>query len=471
MGEARHPKPREPRGQKARAGLAVFYNPYEAGAAGAAKVLEESLAFLEAGSFSIEPAPAMVHDIATARQAGKFFNDRGLRVIIVHLATWAGDDSLVELESWLEGPRAIILWALRDMNSGSLCGCQQFNMVRYELEPCEGDIIIGRDAKALETFDKLVRAYHRLNDGSTPGRKSEDETVQVLISDLRHVRVGIFGARTPGMMEVAYDEFGIKRVIGPSIHAMPVAELERRASRQPVRDMEAALASFKEAFQGATITASPGAIDVAMRNYLALKELIEERGLDAVTIDCYPSYMGRACVAFSELAGEGIPCACEADVHAAILAWILQRLSGGPTNHIDTLDVDPDRNTLTGGHCGSCSIRLARPGSATVAPVRLANEGACVVFPQGEGPVTLANLVGRESTFRACVITGTAVESGLVFPGNPVVIKLDVPVGEFLDTVSNCGLGHHWVVGRGTHYARTLDELLRALGIRVCKVL
>jgi L-arabinose isomerase len=215
-----------------------------------------------------------------------------------------------------------------------------------------------------------------------------------------------------------------------------------------------------------------------MRNYLALKELIEEHDLDAFTIDCYPGYMGKTCIAFSMLADKGIPFACEADVHAAILAWIVQRLSCKPTNHIDTLDVDPVQNLLTGGHCGSCSMQLARPGSATVAPIRLANEGVCVVFPEREGSVTLVNLVGRggsmydsSSTYRACVITGTAVEAGLGFPGNPVVIRLDVPVDKFLAAVAKYGLGHQWIVGQGTHYAYTLGLLFRALDIRVCKVL
>ena len=308
--------------------------------------------------------------------------------------------------------------------------------------------------------------------------EAKDETVKSILLALRRLRVGIIGARTPGMMEVAYDEFGILGVIGPSIHAIPVAELENCASMQSNSDIATALASFKKTFIDARITVSQEAIDEAMRNYLALKELIAKHDLDAVTVDCYPGYMGKVCIAFSMLADEGIPCACEADVHAAILAWIMQQLSGKPTNHIDTLDVDPLQNTLTGGHCGSCSIQLARQGSATIAPVRLANEGVCVVFPEKEGPVTLVNLVGRggsmsyqRSTFRVLIITGTVIEAGLVFPGNPAVIRLDVPVDKFLATVNQNGLGHHWIVGQGTHYIQTLDQIFRALNVRVHKVL
>ncbi|NMC07679.1 MAG: hypothetical protein GYA24_20870 [Candidatus Lokiarchaeota archaeon] len=454
----------------ARAGLAVFYNPYEAGGDNARAVLEESVAFLSLARFTTISAPVLVHDIDTARQAATYFREQGIKTIIVHLATWTGDDLLMELVSWL-GPAHLLLWALRDMNSGSLCGCQQFNMVLHELDLSPSDIVIGRDAAAINRFNELVSWCNSTAIRTPPrARNSVDEIVHATVDELQRVRVGIIGARTPGMMEVSFDEFGIKASIGPVVCSIPVCTLERKASDLSRAAVEAAIGRFKEKFYGASINAAAAEVEVSIRNYLALKELAREHHLDAITIDCYPGYMGRTCVAFSMLADEGIACACEADVHAAIVLWLVQRLSKQPANHIDTLDADLEGNTMTGGHCGSCSTTLAPPGQVAIAPVRLANEGACVVFPQKAGPVTLVNLVGRTSTFRACVLTGTAIDGGLTFPGNPVTIKLDARVDVVLATIASRGLGHHWIVGQGTHYAPVLQNLFQTLGVKVISV-
>ena len=90
----------------------------------------------------------------------------------------------------------------------------------------------------------------------------------------------------------------------------------------------------------------------------------------------------------------------------------------------------------------------------TIAPVRLASKGACVMFPCKPGDVILVNLVGRTATFRAYVLEGTAVACDLVFPGNPVRIELrDFTAREFLDLVSDHGFGHHWIIGYGNEIA------------------
>jgi hypothetical protein len=424
-------------------GFVVFFNPHEAGAANAETVHKESLAFLKAASFSVVPVPVMVHDLPSARQAGAFLKEARVSIIIIHLATWTGDDLLVEMLSWFSKDPFIINWALRDMNSGSLCGCQQFNMVQRKLEYCS-DFVLGREAASQEKMTRIINRWKpNAKYVASDIRFSENETENAVCEALRHLRVGIFGSRTQGMMEVAFDEFGINDMLGPSIHAIPVAEIKDRAVNVSLENVNHAVTSFREKFASIEITASSEAIEESIRIYVAMKQIIEEKCLDTITIDCYPAFMGKACLGFSMLADEGIACACEGDVHSAILAWLVQRLSGQPTNHIDTLDVDSERNTLTGGHCGSCSLQLARPGSAVIAPVRLANEGVCVMFPVKEGPVTIVNLTGRDSYYQASILTGTSIEAGLVFPGNPVTIKLDAPVDKFLDMVAQHGLGHH----------------------------
>ena len=50
--------------------------------------------------------------------------------------------------------------------------------------------------------------------------------------------------------------------------------------------------------------------------------------------------------------------------------------------------------------------------------------------------------------------------------GNPVKVRLDVPVASFLEEVAEAGLGHHWMIGEGDAIPALL-EFGRLTGIPV----
>nr|MDO8114679.1 hypothetical protein [Candidatus Sigynarchaeota archaeon] len=329
------------------AGLVVFYNPFEAGASNASKILDEAKDFLATAGFRTVVSPVMVNDIETARRAGKYFKENAIKVAIIRLATWSDDNLVLEMLSWIGDDVHVINWAFRDIDAGSLCGAQQFDMVLKELDmgnchqrmgkrKISSSFVLGSDAGARGSmeravnqasgqqpkdtsaggiYDRLRRIYNNvrsptdvLYDESLPGK------VVAVIEDLQHLRVGIIGARTQGMMEVAFDEYGIKKYIGPSIIAISIDELKERVARVDSSLSQQELRRYKEKNPGFKMIASDAALDQAFRNYIALKSLIHAKDLGALAIDCYPRYMGEVCVAFSLLADEGVPCACEADV-------------------------------------------------------------------------------------------------------------------------------------------------------------
>jgi hypothetical protein len=57
----------------------------------------------------------------------------------------------------------------------------------------------------------------------------------------------------------------------------------------------------------------------------------------------------------------------------------------------------------------------------------------------------------------------------MVFPGNPIRVKMPVGIGEFLDTIAESGFGHHWMIGYGD-VRDELTQLGKALGIKVTSI-
>jgi L-fucose isomerase-like protein len=159
--------------------------------------------------------------------------------------------------------------------------------------------------------------------------------------------------------------------------------------------------------------------------------------------------MGRVCLAASLLADEGVPLACEGDVHGAVGQFLLQLLTGQPTHNTDWLDPVDDRSVVF-THCGSGSFSLAeKPDTIRLASVRLMGQGACALFTAKPGPVTLVNINTHPSGYQCALLEGQAVPADMVFPGNPVRVQFHVPVKRLIDWIHDAGLGHHWMIGYG----------------------
>ena len=90
-----------------------------------------------------------------------------------------------------------------------------------------------------------------------------------------------------------------------------------------------------------------------------------------------------------------------------------------------------------------------------LAPVRLANQGVCSLFPARPGPVTLVGLLPRGAGYRMAVLEGEALPTEMVFPGNPLRIRFAAPANRLIRWIHEEGIGHHWAAGYG-HVAAEL---------------
>ncbi len=423
-------------------GFCVIYHPFEEKVEKAPEIFQKSLKLLETlENFEIIPAKELIKDIKTGIFVVEQFKAKQVDVICVKLATWSSDEPILKMSSIYDVP--FIFWTYPDMHAGSLCGGQQFNMV-FKEEGKECIFVYKDDDQALQKIANYTR-------------------VIALKKKLKLIRLGIIGKPTQGMTEVLYDEDSVKEIFGPSIYSIGLDEFKQFVEKINEKVASSSWEGIKEKVSKVSVKDSEGIN--AVKNYLALEDLIKSEQLSGITIECYPTYMGEVCLGFSFLADDGIACACEADINSTILMYILMNLSHGPVHNVDPLFIYEEDNSILGTHCGCGSFELANSKhNIELANVRLANKGLCILFPSKPGKVTMANLVGKKGTYRLTVIEGEAIETKMEFPGNPIRIKLPAPIQDYLDLIEEFGIGHHWIIAYG-HYGRELRQLTKLIKI------
>lgn len=423
-------------------GFCVIFHKFEENAEKTPQIFEESLQKLKSfHNVEIIPAKHLIKDSESAIAVGHFFKRRQVDLICIKLATWSSDNPVLDLSAECDVP--FIFWTYPHIHAGSLCGGQQFNMVFKELgKEC---IFVYRDNK--KALKKILR-YAR---------------VIGLRNSLKKTKFLQIGSRTQGMSEVICDEYSVKKILGPRIETLDLGKFDQLVS--DIEKEEAKKVWNNIISEQIKNSVKPEDGIRASKNYIALRKLLEKKKFDGITIECYPDYMGEVCLAFSLLADKGISCACEGDINSSVLMYILMTLSGQPVHHIDPLYLYEEGNYMLGSHCGCGSFQLAQDDNLIeFRNVRLANKGVCVIYPSKSGRVTMANLVGRENTYRMAVLEGDAVETDLEFPGNPIKVKLPVNYDIFLNIIEEKGIGHHWVIAYG-NYSSALKKLCSLLGI------
>ena len=143
----------------------------------------------------------------------------------------------------------------------------------------------------------------------------------------------------------------------------------------------------------------------------------------------------------------------EGDLGAAVALFALDRLLGSPLFFAEFWYWDETENVLVGGHAG---VQNPAVGVKTWITQDYefcqsdASDGAHYQFVARPGRVTLLQVRGTPAGWQAIAAGGECIETEPWLEGYPhAVIRLDVPIGRFLQTAAQAGTTQHFVMAYG----------------------
>ena len=427
-----------------RIGCYAVYEPTEEGWEDHQAQFETICAALEKAGAEVIPAAEAVMDEASCSRVAEFFSTQKIDLLHALIITWSFDHYTYLIQQKVGLP--VVIRTIPGIRTGSVVGGQQLGCLLSDLD-----------------------IQHKLVYGALDGGRAVSETMVYakacgLRNQLKGAAFLMLGRRTPGMTPIAVDEVELMRTFGIRMITMGMDEFQHEVDAIP---RETAAAHWKDLIPKAASVTSTSEHGIAtMQYYLALKKLIGELNLKAVTVGSYPACAGTACLPISLLNDEkAVVAGCEGDMNSTLAMFLLNQLSEGPVLFGEMLEINEEENTLVTSHCGAGSASMADQDGFILCPVRLMHTGVAIRFKSKPGSITYVNLSGRKDNYRLCSIEGDGLPTEMVFEGNPLRFRLKSPISKVWNAVDEYGFNHHWMCAYGNHTA-VLTEFCKLTGIR-----
>jgi L-fucose isomerase-like protein len=269
---------------------------------------------------------------------------------------------------------------------------------------------------------------------------------------LREARIGRVGEASDWLVASMPDASTVKEVWGPTVVPIEIDEVVTVLETFSDDELEPHERSL---VAGAEKVLEPTASDVqnVARIYLALKKVVTENDLDALTVRCFDFVQHQkttGCFALAQLTDEGTIAGCEGDLVSTIgLVWARELLDVTPWM-ANPAQLDADRNSLWLAHC-----TVPR---TLVESYRLRShfESGLGVGIQGSlptGPVTLLR-IGGKGLDKLWLAEGEILRSGDAADLCRTQVELGLTKGGAVADLLRAPLGNHLVMVRGHHLER-----------------
>ena len=302
-----------------------------------------------------------------------------------------------------------------------------------------------------------------------------------IVKRMKHMRIGVLGARTTAFKSVRFDEGAMER-LGADVETLDLTQIF--AKMENVAETDPRMAEWEKEIKAISNTCDTPeyAIINQCKLGIALEELREEMKLDVMAIRCWSElqyeYKITPCTVMGILNKRQMPVVCETDVTnaPAMLALAMASMTGvGCLDVNNNYGTDPDKCIMF--HCGPLPIDLlCGPGHM--------EEHKMFTKTQGENCSWGVN-VGRikPGTITIC---GMRTEDGEVryFVEKAEVVDVEVDK-EFFGTygvveipglqtklrhMAEEGFRHHAIITAGDHTRRIREALSKYLGYTEIKL-
>jgi L-fucose isomerase-like protein len=257
----------------------------------------------------------------------------------------------------------------------------------------------------------------------------------------------------------------IEATFGTTVQVVPAADLNRvYDDADPAESRKWAESWIRTADR--VVEPSPEEIGKSGRMYVAMRNLMKQRGAQAIAIDCLTLfYAGKMpaypCLGFFQLNNEGAVGACEADLQSAITMLAVTYATGRP-GYISDPVIDTSKGQIVYAHCVAPTRVFGPRGPANPFHIRDHSEdrkGASIrsMMPLGH-PVTSLKFVPSQKV----VVMHTAKTVANLDDDKACRTKLAAEIATPQKMLEGWSQGWHRVTVYGDYRTRirTLGQLL-----------
>lgn len=235
--------------------------------------------------------------------------------------------------------------------------------------------------------------------------------VTASVKKMRNLRIGQIGQRNDFFWTVMVNEGELLEKFGIMLWQVDMTEILRRVGELVEKPDDRLRELFDRVNREVTFEGLGERQVMAVGALkLVLGDVAHERELDAIAFQCFPAMQETfdvyPCLANSLLTVEGLPVICEADIHGAVTACLLQSatLYEGQPFFADLTNRHPENdNAELLWHCGSFPLSLADEAiSPKVGRHFIMPGGQCGVchWKIKDGPLTIARFDADKGDYR-----------------------------------------------------------------------
>ena len=381
--------------------------------------------------------------------------------MVINLITFA---SLLHKQASVRSSHEIILTELEKYFTVNFIDYQDIN----KLTPDDFSILFiatgGVERLVIQHFESLPRPAIILADGM---QNSLIKRIFVLHSNfmaqrsLFGMRIGVIGAPSGWLIASNVDYLLAKRRWGVEYTDVALDRIYEYYAQ--ITDDEVGEACARLAGKAlACREASPEDMIKAMRLYRAIRKIVDEDRLSALTLSCFrliEQTGTTGCLALSLLNDEGIIAGCEGDLQSIFTMLTAKVLTGKPAFMANPSMINARTNEIILAHC---TIGIAQTEQFIIRNHFETESGIGIQGILPTGDVTIVKC-GGECLDEYYLGTGTLIENTnyINMCRTQVRIKMNAPAEYFLRNP----LGNHHILLHGNH-EQILDEFLQSNGCK-----
>ena len=398
-------------------------------------------------------APELVDTMEKARQAGEFFRQQDLDVLVVFPFGYTPGMCVLPALEYVDAP--IRLLNAHEDNSYDYKSADTTVYLHHEGVCCipeyaAGLVNMGKQFKVLTGPFGSQRLWSELR---------ADCQGAAAAWAFRSMNMGLIGQTYTNMVDMPIDEHRLLRATGRMLIRPEVEEIEEAYGRVTPDQLEDMYGQFREMYE-VDDTVTNDHMKFSAQASVAYDEIIHKHDIHAFGYfwwgekELITQLRSQSALAVSRLAAQGRPGVTEGDVKTAAAMKIMDLLGAGGM-FVEFFGMDFDEDFLLLGHDGPGNINVAE-GRPRLQHLDVhhgkSGHGLGIDFDVKQGPVTLLNLSQFDAgeTFKLVYTTAEVIPGEILRIGNPNCrVRLSRPIHEFIDAWCQQGPAHHVALGIG----------------------